>query len=450
VLETDRAAAEPHRAGARVLPAGADPRPRHFRRWFWALVVLALVARIVVVLVTPGYHLIHDDRDYDRIARHVAHGHGYPGDRAKLPDGQVVHRAATYRPPGWPYALGGIYAVFGHDKTAARLVLAVMGAGAVALLGLIALQLFGPRVALWVTGLGALYAPWVAMGSSLVSETFFVTLELAAIACALAARREPRRRKFVALAGAFVGMAALTRVNGILLALPLGLLLWGSPWRSWRSVVRPAALVLMTLLVISPWTIRNAIETGKFIPINTESGETLAGTYNSVSFRDKTNPASWRLPRDTEYKSIKQLGLSGFEVDKRLRKGALDFAGRHPGYPAKVALWNGIRLLDLSGQKRWRFEGATIDVQPGYADAGVYVFWFVALAALVGLALPSARRTLGRAPRWLWLAPGLLLLGTLLVSAETPRHRAPIDPFILLVAAVALASLRGRRSRTAS
>lgn len=448
MLELDRAPAEPPAAGAHVLPASSERRPRNFRRLFWALIVLALVARIVVVLVTPDYHTIHDDRDYDRIARHVAHGHGYPGDRAVLPDGRVVHRAATYRPPGWPYALGGIYAVFGHDKTAARLVLAVMGAGAVALLGLIALRLFGPRVALWAAGLGALYAPWVAMGSSLVSETFFVTLELAAIACALAARREPHRRKYVVLAGAFIGMAALTRVNGILLVLPLGLLLWGSPWRSWRSVVRPAALALATLLVISPWTIRNAIEVGKFIPINTESGETLAGTYNSVSFRDRENPASWRLPRDTEYKPIKKLGLSGFEVDKRLRKGALDFVGEHPGYPAKVALWNGIRLLDLSGQKRWRFEGATIDVEPGYADAGVYVFWFVALAALLALALPASRRSLGRAPRWLWLAPGLLLLGTLLVSAETPRHRAPIDPFVLLVAAVGLASLQARRSQS--
>lgn len=431
-------------------PAGAA-RPRHYRRWFWILVALALLLRVGMVLLTPEYRTIHDDRDYDRIARSVAHGHGYPGDRAKLPDGSAVHRTATYRPPAWPYALGGVYAIFGHDKTAARYVLALFGTGVVALIGLIARQLFDRRASLWATGIAAIYMPLILVGSSLISETLFLLFVLGALATGLAARRRPGRWRLVILAGVFVGLASLTRINGFLMLVPLGLLLWRAPRFTRRSLLAPAVLALVAVLTISPWTIRNAIETDQFIPVATETGETLAGTYNDASRRDRDDPGAWMLVRDTEYQPIKQLGLPGYELDKRLRGEAIDYALAHPGYVATVAYWNGRRLLDLAGKRRWRFEAKTIDItHTGWADAGVIVFWVVTAAALAALAAPRMRRVVRRAPGAVWLAPGLLALSALLVIGETPRFRAPVDPFIVLLAAAGLAGLgRARRGQDA-
>ncbi len=59
-------------------------------------------------------------------------------------------------------------------------------------------------------------------------------------------------------------------------------------------------------------------------------------------------------------------------------------------------------------------------------------FWLVALLALVGAFTGLARR----APRWLWLTPLLLYLSVVFVNAETPRFRAPIDPFLIMLAAL--------------
>lgn len=437
MLETERSP-----AGARPARSDVDgpsrQRPGRYRRAFWLLVLLALVVRVVVVLVTPDYRTIHDDRDYSRIATSVSQGNGYPDDRVRLPGGRVVRRPATYRPPGWPYALGGIYAVFGPDKTAARFVLALLGAGVVALLGLIARQLFGTRVSLWATGLGAVYVPLILVGSSLISETQFLLLELGALASALAARRRPGGWKLALLAGVLAGMAALTRINGVLLLAPIALLLWGRPRRSARALARPALALAAAVLAISPWTIRNAIEVGSFVPVSTESGETLAGTYNRVSDRNRVNPAAWRLVRDTEWRRIKSRGYDSVTLDKKLRGAALDYVRAHPLYPLKVAFWNARRLLDLEGQTRWRFEGRTIDVEPGWADAGVYAFWLTSLIAIAGLLDRRVRRTLTRAPRAIWLAPALLVLSALFVIGETPRFRAPVDPFLVLGAAAAL------------
>jgi 4-amino-4-deoxy-L-arabinose transferase-like glycosyltransferase len=290
-LDTQRPPAGPHEGREEASPHHGHGRRRRFRRTFWILVALALVVRVVFVLVTPDYVPIHDDHDYERIARSVAHGHGYPDDPVRLVGGQVRVLAGTYRPPGWPYALGGIFAVFGHDVTAARFVLAVLGAGVVALLGLVALQLFGRRVALWVTGLGVVYAPLVLVGSSLISETLFLLFALSALAAALAARRAPEKWRWALLAGLCAGAAALTRINGFLLLPALALLAWtGRPRFAPRALARPGLVVLVAVLAVAPWTIRNAIEAHAFIPVSTESGETLAGTYNGVSKANKIDP----------------------------------------------------------------------------------------------------------------------------------------------------------------
>jgi hypothetical protein len=154
--------------------------------------------------------------------------------------------------------------------------------------------------------------------------------------------------------------------------------------------------------------------------------------------------------KDTEYAPIRHLGLDGVQMDSRLRAKALQYIVDHPTYPAMVAWWNARRLLDLAGKRRWRFEARTIDVHRDWADAGVIVFWVVTFLALVGIALRPTRRVLARAPGAVWLIPALLVLSALFVIGETPRFRAPVDPFILLAAGAAAATLTGgRRGRGA-
>ena len=50
-------------------------------------------------------------------------------------------------------------------------------------------------------------------------------------------------------------------------------------------------------------------------------------------------------------------------------------------------------------------------------------------------------------PRFVWAFPALMYLSVVFLVIETPRYRTPIDPFIVLLAALALVSLGRRAAR---
>ena len=75
------------------------------------------------------------------------YGHGF-GETGLAAGGGPT----AFRPPLYPLFLGAVYAVTGDSITAARLLQALLGVAAVGLLGVIAWQLWGRRVALIATG----------------------------------------------------------------------------------------------------------------------------------------------------------------------------------------------------------------------------------------------------------------------------------------------------------
>lgn len=396
-----------------------------------ALFAVALVVRLGVVAATPHYVPIHDDRDYDRIAWAMASGDGYPPTRARH------HRlyADAYRPPMWPAGLGAVYALAGHDLLAGRIADAVLGALGVLALTWVARRLLGPRAAWWAGSIGAVYLPLALVSTVLVSETLFVLCELVALGLALEARHRRRPLAWAVAAGAVVGIAWLTRLNGVLLlaaVLPLAAL-------PGRRLAGPAAALAACVLVVAPWTIRNAVELHAFVPVSTESGSTLAGTYNRTAMDSRLAPGAWVLLRDTEYVRLARRGLPPAQEDRLLGRAARRFILAHPTYPFVVAGHNLRRWLGLAGLARARFEASTADIGRGWADAALPFAW-----VLGGLAIAAI---LARAVRLsaFWLAPAALLVTTLLVNAETPRFRAPLDPFLILLAAALIAGSRPAR-----
>src|SRR4051794_14680607 len=75
---------------------------------FGALVVLALVLRLLYVDATPAYVLRHDARDYELHAQSIAVGEGYSRHVA-------YGRPTAFRPPGYPYFLAGVYRLAGAE-----------------------------------------------------------------------------------------------------------------------------------------------------------------------------------------------------------------------------------------------------------------------------------------------------------------------------------------------
>jgi hypothetical protein len=411
------------------------------------VVLVALLLRLGAVAATQGFVPGTDAADYDRQAVSVAAGHGYPPTAIAGGGG-----ASAFRPPGYTYALAGVYAVVGTDSestrwTAGRAMGAVAGAATVGLIGLLALALWGAAPAVVAAGLAAVYPPFLLMESSLTSEVLFLALVLASL-LAIVHHRHSRRLRWAIAAGALAGLAALTRSNGVLLLIPIVLAAWTAGQTRSRCAVAAVAALAAAIVLVAPWATRNALELNAFVPISTQAGYGLAGAYNDAAREDPVHPTAWRPPAtDPSYRAIiEDPGLGEAQVDRRLRAEASDFILDHPGYVAKTAFDNSLRLLVLQDPELERTGASDLGMNPTLAEASSYSFYAVALLALAGLTAPAARRT----PLFVWLTPALLLLSTVFIAAWT-RYRIPADPFIVLLAALGVlqlaAAVKRRRAR---
>src|SRR5438876_299648 len=253
-----------------------------------AALVVALALRIAVIAANPLPPLSHDPLDYHNHAVSIAHGHGYPPSHYAPGGGP-----SAFRPPGYPYFLAGVYVLSGDSIDAARVVQALLGTLTVALIGFIALRLFGPRPAMVALWLAAVYPPLVLSSFTLISEAVFLPLVLGALALALHLRGSPRLGwRGAAAVGLLVGLAVLVRSVSAVLLLPLAIPLMGrGPSGGWRRLKLPAIMALATLLTVTPWLVRNVVVMHKLI-YSTETFYFLAATFNDVSKRDQTFPAA--------------------------------------------------------------------------------------------------------------------------------------------------------------
>jgi hypothetical protein len=284
--------------------------------------------------------------------------------------------------------------------------------------------------------LAAGFLPLVLDGATLISEPLFTALALAAVLAALEHRRRPGERRWAAAVGVLVGLAALTRSTGVILALPLAAALWSRPRSGWS----PAIFVACAALVVAPWAVRNAVVLHAFVPVSTETGTTLLGTYNSASLQSRSCRGCWVLlstRRRFSALTRRIRNLDEVARDQLGRSLTVRFIRAHPAFPVQVAWGNSLRLLELGGRWRTRFGARTIDVSPRAAVVGAVELWIVAGLALIGGAVAVRRRL----PGWLIALPVILWIATVLVQSETPRFRAPLDPFLLLLAACAIATL---------
>lgn len=426
-----------------------------------ALLTVGALARVGFVVATPGYRPQVDSRDYLRLGRAIARMGDYPTSqvwvtrrgcprvsglprtpcvsRPGAPGAYVVTRATAYRPPGYPYALAlpELFATGGRALSLARLFQALIGVLVVGLVGLLGWMLCGRRVGLIALGLAAVYIPLVLVSGVLMSEPLYAALMLSAI-CAVLRWRSHGGLLMLATAGVLAGLSALTRDNGVVVL--VGVVALAASDRGSQGIRRLRAPLLVTavaVLTIAPWTIRNAVVMGGFLPISDETGPTLVGTYNPVSMADRTQPGvRLGVAALTMYRGFfrEEPAHSELTIDYVLTHDSIDFALDHPAYIGTVFWHNTLRLLDLHGEARIRFGAQTIGLPPGVTVAGAIMFYFVALLALVGVFVPAARR----GPRALWIIPGLQFLTTVLVIVETPRFRTPLEPFILLLAAMSL------------
>jgi 4-amino-4-deoxy-L-arabinose transferase-like glycosyltransferase len=331
----------------------------------------------------------------------------------------------------------------------------MIGTVSVGLLGLVALEAFGGGPALAALAIAAAYPVFVELSGTLVAENLLLVFELAAIWTALRARRACHPLGWIAATGILTGLATLTHENAALFVLPLGVAAWsvararlttGVRRPALRALWAPALLVACACVMIAPWTARNAAELHHFVPVSDETGITLIGTYNATSAAARPVHYKWDLfLKMPEFKALARAAHHYDEVhlSNVLTSRALDYIGAHPSSPLDVGFHNTLRMFELEGTFAWHASYAAIGLPASAAGIGVVSFWVLLAVAIAGW-FTAVRR---EAPGWLWAFPVLYWLSITFVNVETPRFREPIDPFLVLLAACAVATAAHRALR---
>jgi 4-amino-4-deoxy-L-arabinose transferase-like glycosyltransferase len=391
------------------------------QRWLLTLFTVALIARIVWVLLHTGEGLSFSDdaKAYHDLAVNLVERHDFvtaidPPHRIDIP--------YASRPPLTPFVLATAYSVFGPHLLAGQMLLAVLGASTVVAVYLLGKDLFSSEVAILGSVLVALYPFFVFLAAVPLTENVAIPLN-AFVALALTRGAKSGAWHHAAASGGLLGLATLNRpqVLGFFpLLVPLVALGWGS---GWNAKVRSLVMMLAcSAVVIAPWVVRNYIVFHHWVPVSLQGGSALYQGNNQYA-----QTALTKL----------ELGARGWYNDPRWGR---DLAGLSPVDADRVAFDQGVgfmrehpvHALDYAVQKVSIFFGA-------YEHPVSWASWYPVLAlSLLGFWW-TAREWRRLLPIYLLVAQTIL---TAAIFTSMPRFRAPVEPFFIVLAALAFTRLR--------
>jgi 4-amino-4-deoxy-L-arabinose transferase-like glycosyltransferase len=408
------------------------------------LFLLALVPRLLLGLVYLRAPIGLDDMfQYDMLARSLVSGEGYRWyQRADVEHLQPYLEAAypiefvleeipvngyqtTFRAPGYPFFLSGIYSLFGPEirLPATRIIQILMSAALAPLTAMLGIQLGIKRKSAILAGVLLIFYPILWMYPiGLASENLFIILLLLAISVLL---RVPQIQKnwIVIAAGLLLGGATLTR-GGLVFFLPAAAV-W--LWRK-TSFRRTLFFTLAVSAVLLPWMVRNSLilERPAFV-------ENSMGYNLFVGFHPEGDGGFV-----SEVAVIPIQILDDGERDRWATDEAMKFIRADPGripelLARRLAYFWGLEDRELTYFYSNNFFGPLPQPWLGIAYFFLIVpLLIVALGAPLGFAL-----TQRRSERQLIL---ILLLASLLayipILAE-PRFHLPLIPFLAAYAAAA-------------
>jgi 4-amino-4-deoxy-L-arabinose transferase-like glycosyltransferase len=427
-----------HAADCRVEPMAAvvrrvsiRSRARDVPRAVYVVLAVALAVRLAwVTYAAREPQNFGDPFIYLNAARGIAQGHGYVL--------WFSTHATAFHPIGYPGWLAIIVwsatrvGLDGHVPVLVGLAQAVLGTASVALVYAIGVRLFDHRVALIAAAITACFPNLVFYTAIAYSETLYLFGILLAIWLVLRVDWKPApTTRVIAAFGFVVGLSSLVRPFTLLSPLLLGVAMLRSGANR-RDTARAVTVAMsLALLVLVPWTVRNAFTFHAFVPVSTNLGDTLcldnsAGAYGG--FRD--------LPPECSPPVTDAAGEPA-RNSHNLRY-AVRWAVRHPldelGLVARRTYY-GYRsdhdaLTDLAGASG-RFPPSRVRTPLSWL-ADIYYF-------VVGLLAIAAVPKFWREPRRFFV---LLMAASLAVVPlylyGLVRFHIPLLPFLALGAAVTI------------
>jgi 4-amino-4-deoxy-L-arabinose transferase-like glycosyltransferase len=423
-------------------------RDRRFAIALGAIALAALAIRIVfIVVVDPTVPALGDASAYRLLAEQLARGHGYirPFDNLLL----HVHRPTAEYPPLFPMLLAIPVRAGLHSVEQLRIFAACVGAGTVALVGALGRRVASPAVGLIAAAVAAIYPMLFLPEATLMAESLYVALVTAVLLAAYRAFDEPSRVRFVVL-GILIGLATLTRAEGFLLGIvvvvPLACWLRDLPARA--RVGRAAIALGVAVVVLVPWTIRNAVRFHMFIPVSTNVATLIDGANCDATYRGPQT-GLWRetfSQHGSHATTVPQAKacFEGFDISdphfdeaqaaRTHTSDGLTYARDHLATLPKVAL---VRVLRTWGAyaARQQVDFESLEGRPrAWQLRGTVMYWLLVPIAIAGAVVLRRRR------RLLWPLAATAVTVTLVAAATygQQRFRIAAEPAILVLVAVAV------------
>ena len=408
-------------------------------RWILAAAMAGLIVRLAFgLLYWTGKPMTHDEREYLVLAQSLQAGRGlhYPADHASGTAAQFG------RSPGYPAFLAMLGAAGDADAAPTRVKVAqsMLGALVVWMIGMIAMHAAGARAGEISAGIAACYPALVWIPSYVFSEALFMPIALGSVMLLGAARARADEERTARAGSALTVAAGLLAGAGILvrpamlLFLPL-VALWFVFRKRWTLAL---AFCVSAAAVVTPWTLRNAKEYGRFVLVASEGGVTFWTGNHPLAMGEGDLAANPALKQAEVTFRQAHPGLSAEELEPLYYRDAFAHIESNVGW------WLGL----LARKVFYTF----VPVGPSYAlhstkyvVASVTAYLLILAAALAGIwRWRTAGRRTGPVPLWL-MAASTVAAGLVFFPQE--RFRIPvIDPALIVTAALP-AGLRHREPK---
>jgi 4-amino-4-deoxy-L-arabinose transferase-like glycosyltransferase len=408
-------------------------------RYFWpvlgAVTLLGLGARLVYALaVAPDEIQPGDSFVYHTLAQALADGNGY-STVASLLKGHPMPTAE--HPPLFSLYLAAWTKLGLGSLTAHRAEAALLGAATVFVIGLLGRRVAGPRAGLIAAGIAALYPQLVMADGTLIAESLYAPL--IALSLLLAYRLIDRPTEgWAAALGAAIGLATLTRPEAIVLVV---LLAAPVAWRAGAHRLRLLAVgVAASVVVLTPWLVRNWIQLDRFPLISTNGALTSLAANCPQTYYDSRYVGFVYHNCALHSKCIRltdEIALSDCIEDE-----AVDYVRAHKGRVPVVVMARVGRLWNVYGPRTDLYYGKIWGRNHTLGKVGLAVY-----AALVPLGLAGVALLRRRGPLLPLLVPFALATIVAASAFGFSRYRLAAEIPLVVLAAVTLDALASTASR---
>jgi hypothetical protein len=433
---------------------------------------LGLAALVAILLLGIGLRLdyawegrepVYDARAYTAIAANLERGEGFTA-------GAAATQPSSNYSPGLPLLVAAAYEVTGgvHERLA-RVLLALIGSLSILFAYLIGRRLHrlmhsppqsgvdasNVAAGLIAAAAVAVYPALLEYQGMLMGEPLAATLLSGAVLAIFWASDREGAVPWL-LPGALLGATALVRPEYLGVALLLGVVVFargaGGDWR--RALARTAVLLAGIVVVVAPWTLRNAVALDRVVPISTGGGQVLfAGSYlpsdgdpEAVGAEVVARHPGLFEPADAEELRLEQIlaRLAAQRYPELETDQALSRMGRE-------RLWDGIseQPLRYAGfvatkvGRIWSHGPREVMREPLWAA----LHWALVGFGLLGLCLLAWRR------RWEALVLATVFIAITALSAllvASPRRVLVMLPLVAALAGLGLTWLWSRRPLAAA